>query len=71
MNPGLKYIRQLNTFTYKEKAEAFDELHAFAIQAIKDAKERGTDDMDIEHYAFEEVMKLTLGPNVFDYWNKL
>jgi len=57
--------------TDAEKIAAFDKLRQAALEDLEKAKQEGYRDDDAEHYIYEDVMKLTLGQDVFEILNKL
>lgn len=60
-----------SSYTLEEKAKAFDQLHAMAMDAYEYVKEYHRGQKDGDHFIYEEVMKLCLGNHVFNAYNKL
>ena len=64
--------RDLESFTDEEKIAGFDKLYKSCRKTFDDMLgEDWHEDNDDEHYIYEEVMQVTLGPKIFDTINKM
>jgi hypothetical protein len=57
--------RELSSIPDADKVAAFDRLFNMAMENYRHLEEHGCEEKDIEHWMYEEVMKL-LGDQVFD-----